>query len=211
METRRRILAVAREHMPAADALRVEEIARLADVSVQTVYSQFGSKGGLFVALADEIEKEAGLEAAFEAIWRSRHGEAALRTALDAALRLWDNSWSFIAFTLRARRTDADLRARLESFDKSRLAHLEVICRRLQEERRLADGLTAASAARLAFALTTPYVHEAMVLEGGLSARASRALVIDSVVRVVVEPGSPPVPSPFIDWNRLGLRSTTLA
>ena len=210
METRRRILAVAREQLPAADALRVEEIARLAEVSVQTLYSHFGSKGGLFLAMADEIEKEAGLQAGFEAIWRAKHGEAALRTALDAALKLWDSSWNFIAFTLRARRTDAELRVRLEGFDKSRLGHLEVICRRLQEERRLADGLTAAGAARLAFALTTPYVYEAMVVEGGLSARASRSLLINSVSRVVLKSGSQPVPTQSIDWNRLGLRSTTL-
>lgn len=210
METRRRILTVAGKHLPNADALQVEEIARLADVSVQTIYSHFGSKGGLLAAMADEIENEAGLYAGFESIWRSKHGEAALRTALNAALRLWEQAWNFVAFTLRVRRTDAELRARLEGFDKSRLEHLLVICRRLDEEGRLADGLSASRAALLAFALTTPYVYEALVVDKRIPARAARRLVVESVLRAVLKPGSRPVPADTIDWKRLGLRSTTL-
>lgn len=210
LETRRRILAVAREQLPKADALRVEEIAQLAEVSVQTIYTHFGSKGGLLLAMADEVEKEAGLYAGFEAIWRSRHGEAALRTALDAAWQLWQSAWDFIAFSLRARRTDPELRARLEGFDKSRLGHLEVICRRLQEEDRLADGLSAGRAARLAFALTTPYVYEALVVERGVPAQAARGLVVESVARAILKPGSQPIPAETIEWKRFGLRSTTL-
>jgi AcrR family transcriptional regulator len=210
LETRRRILAVAREDLPTADALRVDEIARRAGVSVQTVYSHFQSKGGLLVALVDKIEKEAGLYQGFEAIWRSTDGEAALRAALEAALDLWEDAWDFIAFTLRVRRTDAELGLRIEGLDKSRLGHLRVICRRLQEESRLASGLSAGAAARLAFALTTPYVYEALVVKAGMPARVARRHVVEAVARVVLRPGSTPVHADRIDWRRIGLRAPTL-
>ena len=66
-------------------------------------------------------------------------------------------------------------------------------------------GLTAPNAARLAFALTTPYVHESLVVHNKLGAAAARSLVIDAVVAAVVRPGGRPRPSD-IDWARLGLK-----
>jgi hypothetical protein len=66
-------------------------------------------------------------------------------------------------------------------------------------------GLTAPNAARLAFALTTPYVYESLVVHNGVRAAAARGLVIDAVVSAVVRPGTKPRPSQ-IDWARLGLK-----
>jgi len=205
METRRRILAATRRHLPAADLLHVEEIADLAKVSVQTVYTHFGSKGGLLVALAAETQKEAGL-LGFERVWSSNHGEAALRAMLESTFELCDYAWPYIAFTLRVRRSDSELDALITRYDKSRLLHLIVICRRLQKEGRLAGRLTTAQAARLAFSFTTPYVYEALVVQNGLPPRVARALVVDAIIGAVVRPGSQAVPTDKIDWTRLGLR-----
>jgi hypothetical protein len=105
------------------------------------------------------------------------------------------------------RRTDPELGARIDAFDERRLETLVVICRRLDEEGRLPRGLTSARAARLAFSLSTPYVYEALVVQNGLPAAAARELAVEAVVRVVIEPGSRPVPSDPVDWARLGLRS----
>lgn len=210
IETRRRILAVAREHLPRVDALRVDEIAGLAEVSVQTVYSHFGSKGGLLVALVDEVERDTGLYARFEAIWRCSHGEAALQAALAATLEFWEDAWDFIAFALRVQRLDPELGARMEGFDKSRRGHLLVICRRLQEEHRLTDGLSVDRAATLAFALSMPYVYEALVVDRSIPARVARELVVEAVTRTVLKPGSKAQREDRIDWKRLGLRVPTL-
>lgn len=206
METRRRILAVARKHLPTADQLRVEDIAELAQVSIQTVYTHFGSKAGLFLALADEVEREGGLFAALDRVWSCHHGEAALRAALEGAFGLWQYAWDFIAFGLKVRRSDAELGARLDGFDRSRLGHLLVICRRLEKEDRLAPGLSPQTAADFVFALTTPYVYEALVVQAGVPPRVARQLVVEAVVGAVLRPDSRPVVEKSIDWNRLGLR-----
>jgi AcrR family transcriptional regulator len=205
-ETRTRILAAARELMPEAEQLQVEEIARRAGVSVPTLYSHFGSKGGLLSALTAEVESEVGLFAGFARVWQCRDGEAALRTMLDSTMRFWQEAWTFIEFALRVRRTDEELAARIGRLDDSRLGHLEVICKRLRQEGRLKVGVTAARAARITFALTTPYVYEALVVQGGLPSGAARDMAVDAAVGAVIRPGTEPVQVPAIDWSRLGLR-----
>ena|SRR5438270_63747 len=204
-DTARRIVAAARTLMPNADEFQVDEIARLAGVSVPTVYSHFGSKGGLLSALVGQIESELGLFAGFGRVWECRDGESALRTMLASTLDFWRQAWTFIEFALRTRRTDPEVGARIDRLDRSRLGHLVVICRRLGEEGRLMPGLTPASAARLAFALTTPYVYESLVVHNKVRAVAARGLVIDAVVAAVVRTGTTPRPS-HIDWARLGLK-----
>ena len=62
--TRRRILDAARatlERGPSG-ALRVEEVARTAGVSRSTVYLLYGSRAGLFDALARHLRLEAGFD-----------------------------------------------------------------------------------------------------------------------------------------------------
>jgi AcrR family transcriptional regulator len=205
-ETRTRILAAARELMPEADHLQVEDIARRAGVSVPTLYSHFGSKGGLLSALTGQVESEAGLFAGFARVWQCRDGEAALRIMLDSTMRFWQEAWTFIEFALRVRRTDEELAARIGRLDESRLGHLEVICKRLRQEGRLRPGVTPAKAARITFALTTPYVYEALVVHGGLPSRAARQIAVDAAVGAVISPETEPVQVSAIDWNRLGLR-----
>ena len=112
--TRTRILSATRDVLPQADQLNVDEIARQAGVSVPTLYSHFGSKGGLLSALVDQISGEAGLYAGFERVWACEDGESALRTMLGTTLAFWHDAWIFIQFGLRVRRTDAELGARFE-------------------------------------------------------------------------------------------------
>jgi AcrR family transcriptional regulator len=205
-DTRARILAAARDLMPHADQLQVDQIARRAGVSAPTLYSHFGSKGGLLSALIRQAESEAGLFAGFNKVWECRDGEAALRTMLDATLRFWQEAWPSIEFSLRVRRTDAELAARIGRIDDSRLGHLVVICKRLRDEGRLRPGATPTRAARLAFALTTPYVYEALVVQNRLPAGAARRMTVDAAAGAVIDANSPRAKAPPVDWVKLGLR-----
>jgi len=205
-ETRRRILEAAREMLPGAAELRVEDIARRAAVSVPTLYSHFGSKSGLLAALTGEIERKAGLYAGFQRVWRCQDGEAALREMLDTTLRFWEDAWAFIEFALRVRRIDPEIGGRINAFDESRTQHLVVICRRLSEERRLRSGLTPARAGRLAFGLSTPYIYEALVRQSGLAPASARNAVVNAILFAIVREGLPPLRGRPPDWAKLGLK-----
>jgi AcrR family transcriptional regulator len=204
--TRAAILAAARDLFPEASELKVEQIARRARVSVPTLYTHFESKGKLLSAVVAEISTEAGLFAGFERVWRCNDGESALRTMLETTFRFWQRAWGLVEFGLRVRRTDPELGARFDRLDESRLGHLMVICRRLAQEGRLKPRTSPARAARAAFALTTPYVYEALVVHGGLPMVAARRIAVDCALNAVLRPDSHPVPSDRIDWAKLGLK-----
>ena len=151
------------------------------------------------------VEQEAGLFDGFAKVWLCEDGEAALRTMLEATLRFWTEAWVFIQFGLRVRRVDVELGARFDRLDQSRLGHLVVICRRLRQEKRLRPHFSAEQAALLVFALTTPYVYEALSTTGGLSAAEATRMVVAAATGAVVDPATHPQRSPAIDWVKLGL------
>lgn len=204
-ETKTRILDAAVALIPDADRFQVEEIARKAGVSVPTVYSHFGSKGGLLSAIVGRVEREAGLFAGFGQVWQASDGETALRAMLDATLRFWDHAWTFIEFALRVRRVDAEVGTRIERMDQSRRGHLVVICRRLAHEGRLRGEMTPEAAAALTFSLTTPYVYEALV-DGGVSRLDAIGLAVEAAITAIVRADVAPLTEPAIDWVALGLR-----
>src|SRR5258707_8578015 len=100
-DARARILAAARDLIPRAESsLPVTAIARHAGVAVQTIYDQFGSKGGLLIAVVNEVQRSAELFEAFGAVFRSRDGEEAMRRMIDATVSFWGRAWPYVEFLL---------------------------------------------------------------------------------------------------------------
>ena len=189
-ETRARILAAARELLPAGSALRVGEIAARAGVSVQTLYTHFGSKSGLLMASVTDVEREAGLEAGFERVWSSPTAETALREMVAGTFRFWHRAWPYVEFTVRARRTDPVVREQVGRLDASRHAHLVSLCGQLQGGGRLRSDLSPERAADLAFALTTPTVYEELVVLRGWSLPNAMGEVAESVLGALLAPAT---------------------
>ena len=202
--TRARIIAAARELIPdAGSGLGVDDIARQAGVAVQTIYDQFGSKGGLLVAVVQDVQRSAGLVEAIEGVFRSRDGEAALRKMITATLMLWHRGWPYIEFILRARRVDAVVGRENAQVDLLRHAHLWAICRRLEDEGRIRDRRSAAWAADQVFALTTATVYEELVVRRDWSLKAATNSITGAALAAVLEPGTRAVRSPAPDWIAL--------
>lgn len=205
-QTRARILEVTNRQLRKADQLWVREIADAAGVSVQTLYSHFGSRVGLLAALIGYVAERLGFYEEIQRVWDSRDGESALRAMLDLTFHFWHGYREFLEFSLRARRSDPELEAHFRRLDDSRLHDLVVICRRLREERRLPRGLSPERAARLLFAQSSPYVYEELVMKGGMPVNQATRLVRQAALNSVLRAGSRPLKSSEIDWARLGLR-----
>jgi AcrR family transcriptional regulator len=189
--TRARIIAAARELIPAsAGSLPVGEIARHAGVAVQTIYDQFGSKGGLLMATVNDVQRTGGLLAAFGDVFSSSDGESAMRRMLAATVRLWHTAWPFVAFTLRARRIDPVVASEMDNLDLLRFAHFGAIVARLDEEGRLRPQRSVAWATTQAFALSTATVYEELAVRRRGSLDAATATVVDAVLGLIIEPGS---------------------
>jgi AcrR family transcriptional regulator len=203
-ETRARILAAARELIPTAQAsLPVTAIARHAGVAIQTVYDQFGSKGGLLIAVVNDVQRSEGLFERFREVFRSADGEEAMRRMIDATVSIWDRAWPYLEFLLRSRRVDPVVGREMDYVDRLRYVHFWAIARRLEQEGRLRGGQTADRAADQAFALTIPTIYEELVVLRGASLTSAVDTVTRAVLAAIVEPGAPPAPPGPPDWEAL--------
>lgn len=205
--TRQRIIETARKLVPKEGALAVDRIASEAGVSVQTLYTHFGSKRGLLLAVIDSMQRDVGLYADFDRVWASPDGETALRRMLEATFHLWHRGWDLVGFSEQVRKADPEIGAYLREVDGYRRANLRSITDRLALERRLRQGLDASSAADIAFTLTVPRVYEELVRMQGWSPERASAIAVDVAVAAVVDASIPPVTDPPADWSAV-LRPT---
>ena len=203
-ETRARILAAARELIPTAEtSLPVAAIARHAGVAVQTIYDQFGSKGGLLIAVIGDVQDSLGLFDAFGRVFRSPDGEEAMRRMIETTVSFWERAWPYLAFVLRARRVDPVVIREMEFIDRLRHAHYWAIAKRIEDEGRIRGGRSADWAADQAFALTIPSVYEALAVQRSRSTAEVIETVTAAVLAVLLEPGAEPMRVPAPDWQTL--------
>jgi len=202
-ETRARIIASARELILTADvSLPVAAIARHAGVAIQTVYDQFGSKGGLLIATLVDIQRSIGLFESFRQVFRSQDGEEALRRMTVATMTFWHRAWPYVEFVLRARRVDPVVAREMGYIDRLRLAHYEAIVRQLDAEGRLRPGSDVDWATKQAFGFSTPTVYEELVARGSGSIEAAIESVTRATLAAILDPDRQPDTSTAPDWIR---------
>ena len=199
--TRERIIEAALELLPGESDVGVDLIAEQAGVSVQTIYTHFGSKRGLLIAAIDTAQRDVGFYVDLDRVWSSPDGETALRRMLDATVRLWDRLWPLVAFSERARRTDAEIGRHMAEVDGYRRDNLRTIAERLGAERRIRSGNATDWAADLAFALSTPSVYDELVHARSWPLEAAAAAVVDGVTEAIIEPGSTSILTEPADWT----------
>jgi AcrR family transcriptional regulator len=205
-------VASARELIPRSDvSLPVTAIARHAGVAIQTVYDQFGSKGGLLIAVIGDIQRSFGLFDAFRHVFRSPDGEEALRRMTAATVSFWDRAWPYLEFMLRARRVDPVVAREMGYIDHLRRAHYSAIVNRLDAEGRLRAGQSVDWATAQAFAFSAPTVYEELVVNGSGSVDAAIDAVTAATLAAILEPGKPAVRDPAPDWERLEAEAAELA
>ncbi|HSL34234.1 MAG TPA: helix-turn-helix domain-containing protein, partial [Candidatus Limnocylindrales bacterium] len=141
--TRRRILDAARATLERGPlgALKVDEVAKAAGVSRSTVYLLYGSRAGLFDALARYLRDESGFGALIEA-FRLPDALDALRTAQRVAVRMYATmpDLARALFTLAA--IDPDGVAAVRAIEDGRRPGQAEIARRLAAQGYLRDGVT---------------------------------------------------------------------
>jgi len=203
-ETRARILAAARELIPAAGtSMPVSAIARHAGVAVQTIYDHFGSKGGLLIAVIGDVQDSLGLFKSFGRVFQSPDGEEAMRRMIAATVSFWAQAWPYLEFVLRARRVDPVVTREMEFIDRLRHAHYWAIAKRIEDEGRIRDGRSADWAADQSFALTIPSVYEELAVRRSRTTAEVIEAVTAAVVGAVIEAASQPKRSPAPDWQAL--------
>jgi AcrR family transcriptional regulator len=166
--TRDRILQAARRLFTERGFTRVtmQDIAREAGVAYQTVFSQFGSKLQLALELCTSELPHIGATLALVTEAREAGDpEAWLRVLGTFARRLYEPCAEVLRFMRES--GDADLIARLDEIDASRLRRLGELGPRLEKSGRLRPGISGQAAVDLAWSLTSPATYAQLVLDRG--------------------------------------------
>lgn len=143
---------------PERAPLTVETIAERADVARATVFSHFGSKGGVLAALVERLSARGGSAALAEALEGSDTLHA-LDVVLDAGTRLWAHERPLLT-ALRAAAGDPAVAAALADKATGRRQAMADLAGRLAAGGHLAAGLSEADAALLLDTLTSFETHE---------------------------------------------------
>jgi AcrR family transcriptional regulator len=169
--TRGRILAAAQASLERGllGALRIEEVAREAGVSRSTVYLLFGSRAGLFQALAKQLRDDAGFDRVVEAFALPDAREA-MRASLRAATLMLAYRPDLARGLFGLAEIDPDAVEAVAAFDHGRRPSMLVMARRLRRQRYLRPGVSIAEAADILTVITSFHAFDELYAGSGRSA-----------------------------------------
>jgi AcrR family transcriptional regulator len=185
--SRIRILDVARDLVAQRGAgISMADVARAAGVSRQAVYLHFNSRASLFVAVVRHMDEQDGIRSRCEAALR--HDDPV--TALEGFVRAWlhyaEKIHVVASALLASRHDDPDaMSAWNDRMDELR-AGFRHATRRLADAGRLRAGLDPATAADLAWAMTSIPVWGQLTIDCGRAAAEVRRDLIGAVTGAVV-------------------------
>jgi AcrR family transcriptional regulator len=188
--TRERILDAAQASLERGllGALKVDEVAREAAVSRSTVYLLFGSRAGLFQALAKRLRYDAGFDTLREAFALPDSREA-LRESLRAATRMLAHRPDLARALFALAVTDPDAVQAVAAFDHGRRPSMRILARRLRRQGYLRPDVSIAEASQLLLVITSFQAFDELhgagslpteVVADRLIAMAERSICLDS-------------------------------
>jgi AcrR family transcriptional regulator len=178
--TRQRILDALEQRLREAptDPVSLEEIAQRAAVARTTVYLIFGSRAGLFDALADELWHRAGLPELTEAVAHPdarEHLRRGMRASVEIYAALRDVAVTLFSMSALDPESVGGSMVRLE---ERRWGGMQHLARRLAEQDLLRPDVTVEEAADVLWVLASFASFEALSTGRGLPA--------DEVARILV-------------------------
>jgi len=194
--TRRRILEAARATLELGPlgALKVDEVARTAGVSRSTVYLLYGSRAGLFDALARYLRDEAGFE---DLVASSRLPDAleSYRTSARIAVRMYARLPELARALFSLAAIDPDAVAAVRAIEDGRRPGQAHLARELQAQGYLRDDVTVEAATDILNVLTSFQAFDELFSGSGLETETVADRLIAIGERSLCRPDIPPAPA----------------
>jgi AcrR family transcriptional regulator len=170
-QTRRRILdaVIERLRKAPADPVSIDQIAEMADVARSTVYAIFGSRAGLFDAVAADVLEREGYERLLEAKLEPdarEHMRAGFRSGTDMLAADRDIVRALFSMAQLDERAAADAVRKREA---SRAAGMTRLARRLEEQGLLRPDVSVEDAEHILWVLTSFESFDLLYTGRGLS------------------------------------------
>ena len=170
-QTRERILEAARSSLRSGPlgAVKVDDIAREAGVARSTLYVLFGSRAGLFDALAVALLQLAGFER-LVAAFRLPDARMALLESLRAGTEAYASEPDVARSILTLAATDPDAAVAVQRFERGRWPGMRTLAGRLESQGYLRHDVSRDEAAQILWVLTSFPTFDQLFRERELSA-----------------------------------------
>jgi AcrR family transcriptional regulator len=155
-ETRRRIIDVTRELLARAplENVSLPEIAAGSDVARSTVYTIFGSREGLMVAVAQDLLERGGFARIGQAL-RGPDVVRAFEVSMDVAMELYSQEEPVGQALLSLAAVDRDASSAAARLNSGRAQGMRRLAERMQEQGVLRDDVTVEEAADVLWVVTS--------------------------------------------------------
>ncbi|HEX5724732.1 MAG TPA: helix-turn-helix domain-containing protein [Longimicrobiaceae bacterium] len=186
--TRGTILRAARElfRERGYGATTAKALAERAGVAVQTIYSAFGSKAGVALALVELAIEESAIGELAQRLPAVRDPAEGIALIVGIRRRLRERAGETIAVMREGAAIEPSLRKAWEEGRRQRRGGQLLVMRRLEEQGALAEGLDAARAADISGALTADEVADVLLEQGGWSYDEYESWLIESLKRLLL-------------------------
>jgi AcrR family transcriptional regulator len=184
--TRQRILAVARDwlNQTPLENVGLEEIAARAKVARSTIYTAFGSRGGLMVAVAEDLLRRGGFDQLGRA-FRNPDPRLALESSLREGARLYAEQHAAARAIKTLAAIDPDVAQGAARFEFGRKEGMRDLARRLREKGFLREGVSEAEAADVLWVATSLETFVQLFVERGLSQEQTAERLIAIATRTI--------------------------
>ena len=155
-ETRRRIIEVTRELLARAplENVSLPAIATGADVARSTVYTIFGSREGLMVAVAEDLLERGGFARIGQAL-RGPDVVRAFEISMDVAMELYSQEEPVGQALLSLAAVDRDAQSAAARLNLGRAQGMRRLAERMREQDVLRDDVTVEEAADVLWVITS--------------------------------------------------------
>jgi AcrR family transcriptional regulator len=199
-KTRQRIIDAVFERLRAApsEPVSVEKIAAMAGVARSTVYAIFGSRAGLFDAVAEELRERHGFERLAGTSYRP-DTRAAFRDGMRAATSMLAGDRDiYRALHSMAQLDQEAVGTAVQRAEQNRAEAMGRIAQGLYEHGELLPGVGAEEAAHVLWVLSSFESFDLLYTGRGLAVDAIIELLTATAERALMRtwPRSPPAPCP---------------
>jgi AcrR family transcriptional regulator len=169
-ETRRRIIDVTREQLARAplENVGLPEIAAAAGVARSTVYTIFGSREGLMVAVAEDLLDRGGFARIGMAL-RGPDVVQAFETSMDVAMEMYSQEHAVSQALLSLSAVDRDASSAAARLNFGRRSGMQRLAERMHEQGVLRDDVTVDEAADILWIITSFETFEQLYRGRGLT------------------------------------------
>jgi len=186
-DTRRRILDAVYQRLEEApsQAVSIDQVARSAKVARSTVYLIFGSRAGLFDAVADDLLERGGFDRIVQAVAHPDPRET-VREGIRGSAHMFAAHRDVFRAIISMAQLDPDaVGGTMRRADRNRAAGMASLAQRLAEQNELKPGVSVEAAADLLWILTSFDAYDLLATGRGLSADAAADLLIETAERAL--------------------------